>query len=244
MEEAVEAGDALAGGGRLDVLEEGGEAADDFFRVERLGDFAEAVERDAGDFRALVPRVFGNFVEGEFFLEGEQDVPFLGVEIDGGGGHHDGGFVGLVAGLEDFAAGVADAEGEDAVGGHEQVFGGSGEAEQGGGVFVERLADGHFERGPEAVAGAGNLAVRGADDDVAGKRILLGHEVERRVELFLRHLPSDERAVGELGGKQRLADAADDAGLDHRADPLQHGFQRQPGFLGDATGRDGAGIRR
>ena len=126
VEEPVEAGDALAGGGRLDVFEKGGEAADDFFRVKRLGDFAEAVERDAGDFRALVPRVFGNFIECELLFEREQHGPFFGGEIDGGGGHHDRLLVGFVAGFEGFAAGVADAEGEDTVGRHQQVFGGSG----------------------------------------------------------------------------------------------------------------------
>ena len=52
VEEAVEAGDALAGVGGFGVLEEGGEAADDLLLIEALSDFEETFERDAGDFGA------------------------------------------------------------------------------------------------------------------------------------------------------------------------------------------------
>ncbi len=68
---------------------------------------------------------------------------------------------------------------------------------------------------------------------MAGERILLGHEIEGGVELVLRHLPRDQRAVGELVGKQGLADAADDAGLQHRADALQDGGELDAALLGD-----------
>ena len=44
MEEAVEAGDELAGGGGFDMFEKGRETADDFFLVQCFGNFAETLE--------------------------------------------------------------------------------------------------------------------------------------------------------------------------------------------------------
>ncbi len=70
---------------------------------------------------------------------------------------------------------------------------------------------------------------------MAAERILLGHEIEGRVKLFLRHLPGDQRAMGELGGEQGLAHPADHTGLQHRADALEHGLERDPGCLGDLS---------
>ncbi len=43
--------------------------------------------------------------------------------------------------------------------------------------------------------------------------------------------------MGEFGGEQRLADPADDAGFQHRADALEHGVQRHAGLLGDPVER-------
>jgi hypothetical protein len=59
------------------------------------------------------------------------------------------------------------------------------------------------------------------------------HEIKGVVEFFLRHLPGDQRAVGELGGKQRLAHAANDARLLHGPDAFQHRFERHTGFFRD-----------
>ena len=72
---------------------------------------------------------------------------------------------------------------------------------------------------------------------MTGKRVLLRHEVKRGGQRFLRHFPSDERAVRKLGGKQRLPHPADHAGFDHRPDPLDHDLQRHPGFLRDHVER-------
>ena len=68
---------------------------------------------------------------------------------------------------------------------------------------------------------------------MTGKWIVLGHEIERGVEFFLRHLPSDECTVGELGGEQGLADAADHTCLDHCSNALNDGGKRHPRFLSD-----------
>ena len=46
--------------------------------------------------------------------------------------------------------------------------------------------------------------------------------------------------MGELGGEEGLADAADNPGLEHQADALQHGVERDAGLLGD--GLEGAGL--
>ncbi len=233
MEKPVETRDPLAGGGGFDVFQEGGEAADDFFIIEGGGDFAEAVERDAGDFRALFPGVLANFFERELLLEGKQDVPFLRREIDGGGGHHRRGDIRQVTGFENLAPDMADTKREDAVGGHEEVFGRAGEAEKGGRVEIEGFADGDFQCGPEPVAGAGDLGIRGAYDHVARKRIFLGHEVEGLIQFFLRDPPSDQGTVGELRRKQGLAHPADHSGGDHGAGALQDGSQVHTGLFRD-----------
>ena len=43
VKKSVEAGDSLAAGGWLDVLEKGGKAPDHFLLVESLGDFTKAI---------------------------------------------------------------------------------------------------------------------------------------------------------------------------------------------------------
>lgn len=144
VEEAVEAGDLFAGVGWFDVFEEGGEASDDFLGVEGLGDFAKAIEGGFGDFGAFGPAIGDDFVGGEFFFEREEDFPLFVSEFDGGSGHHFGRGVDFGSGLEAFAAGVADAEGEDAVGRHEDVFFGADDVLEDGGVVVEGLALGDF----------------------------------------------------------------------------------------------------
>ena len=65
------------------------------------------------------------------------------------------------------------------------------------------------------------------------ERILLKHEIERAFQLFLRHLPGDERALGEIAGDERLPHAADGAGGEHGPDALEHGVQRDAATLGD-----------
>lgn len=233
VEEAVETGDSFAGGRGFDVFEESGESADDFFGVQALGDFAEAIEFETEVRGAAVPGVGADFVGLELFFQREQHLPFFSGEFDGRGGHHHGGRVGLVAGFERPSADVADAEGEDAVCGHEEIFGGTGQAEQGGRVFVEGFADRNFQGGPEAVSRAGDFGIGRADDDVSGEGILLGHEIEGGVELLLGDFPSDEGSVGEFGGKEGLADAADDSGFEHRLNALEHGFEWHSALFGD-----------
>lgn len=155
VEEAVEASDAFSSfRSRFDVLKEGREAADDFFLVEVSRNFAEALEGDSGLFGAGFPWVFADFVDGELFFEVEEDVPFLIGELGGDGGHHDGGLVSFFTGRHGFAAHVTDAEGENAVRRHEEVFGGAGEFEEFGGVEIEGFANWDFQGCPEAVAGA------------------------------------------------------------------------------------------
>lgn len=127
MEEAVKAGDAFAGGGRFDVFEESGEAAEQFFSLEVFGCFLEFLAADAGLLGALGPHIGSDFFGLEFFFEGEDDLPFAGGEVDGVGVDHMGGFLCAVPGLDDGTPHVADAEGEDSFGGQEQVVVCSGE---------------------------------------------------------------------------------------------------------------------
>ena len=68
---------------------------------------------------------------------------------------------------------------------------------------------------------------------MTAERIILEHPVERIVQLFLRHLPRHERALGEIARDERLPHAADRACGEHRPDPIQDGLQRQPAFFRD-----------
>ena len=86
VEEAVEAGDTFSSVGGFDVLEKGREAADHFLAVEDAGDLVEAFQADACDFGAGIPAICNDFVRGELFFEGEENVPLLLREIDDGGG--------------------------------------------------------------------------------------------------------------------------------------------------------------
>ena len=151
MEEAVKAGDAFAGGGRFDVFEESGEAAEQFFSLEVFGYFLEFLAADAGLLGAFGPHIGSDFFGFEFFFECEDDLPFARGEIDGVGVDHMGWFRSAVAGLDDGAPHVADAEGEDSFGGQEQVVVCSGDFFKDFGVVFERFAERHFQGGPQFV---------------------------------------------------------------------------------------------
>ena len=92
------------------------------------------------------------------------------------------------------------------------------------GMFAHGKTMRHLERGPEFVLRAAGLRVGGANDDMAGKGIALEHVVEGGVEAFGIDLPRDERAGGEVGGHEGLADAADGAGGEHGADACDDGI--------------------
>src|SRR5205823_3233363 len=60
VEQGVVLGDLLAGFELLDVLEEGGEPADDAATVEVAGDGVEFFERYPAGFRPRLPKIFGD----------------------------------------------------------------------------------------------------------------------------------------------------------------------------------------
>jgi hypothetical protein len=163
----------------------------------------------------------------------QQHIPFLLVELGDVGGHHDGGLVGLFAGLHGLAAHMADAEGEDAVRLHGVVVLRADEALQHIAVLFDGAVLGDLERGPQAEIAAADLAVGAAQHDVAAEGVLFEEELEGPLQLLRGHLPGHERALGELVGQQGLAHAADDAGGEHGADALHHGVKRQAALLRD-----------
>ena len=73
----------------------------------------------------------------------------------------------------------------------------------------------------------------GADHDVPGERVLAKHEVEGLVQARLGDLPGNEGAGRELVRDQGLADAADGARAQHRADALDHRVEVDAGARGD-----------
>jgi len=68
---------------------------------------------------------------------------------------------------------------------------------------------------------------------VAGKRVFLKHVIERRVELFRRHLPGHQRALREIGGQQRLPHTADRPAPQHRLNTLDDDRQFHTGLARD-----------
>ena len=80
-------------------------------------------------------------------------------------------------------------------------------------------------------------ASRGPDHDVSGEGVLAKHEVERLVQARLGDLPGDEGPRRELVREQRLADAADDAGAQHRLDALDDRGKVDAGARGDLAER-------
>ena len=93
--------------------------------------------KNAGLRGARFPGILADFTGSEFAFEREEDFPLEIGEINGGSGHHGGGLIGAGAGREILAADVADAEGEDAMRGHEDEFFGAREGLEDAGVFFE-----------------------------------------------------------------------------------------------------------
>jgi len=74
VDERVEAGDALAGRGRLDVLEEGGEAADDLALVQAFGD----LEKDRQEQKIVIVRVIQQQRDGHATdISAQRNNPFV-----------------------------------------------------------------------------------------------------------------------------------------------------------------------
>ena len=101
----------------LHVFQEGCEAADDFLMVQFFSNGAKVFRRHAQGSCPAFPWFFGDFFIEEFFLEHEQDSPFLRSEGGVTGFFHGGGFGSLVSGFETAASHVTYAQGKDAAGG-------------------------------------------------------------------------------------------------------------------------------
>ena len=106
-------------------------------------------------------------------------------------------------------------------------------------MLGERVALGDFQRGPQPIARAGGGGVGGADDDVAGERVLPEHVIKGGGEFVFGDLPGDERPLGEIGRHQSLTDATDGAGPEHGPDALNDGLRRDAGQRGDLAERVG-----
>src|SRR3989440_12670405 len=108
VEKGVEFGDAFAGAEGFDMLEEGGEAADDLALVEGFRNAIKFVERDTGFAGARLPEVDIDFVGFEFTLQGGEDAPIEFTQLDNFSVGYFGQLIGLAARFHAAAADVAD----------------------------------------------------------------------------------------------------------------------------------------
>ena len=222
MKQGVKAGDAFAISERFDVFEESGETADDAAFVEVFGHFVKGFERDLRFGGAGGPDIGNEFLGSEFTLDGHEDAPFEFVELDDIHIHDFSESIGFAARFHAATADVTDAESEEAFGGHDAVMISANLVAEVIAVFGHRVTLRDFERGPKFVGGTGRSGIGRADDDVAGKGILLEHVVKGGVQFFDGKLPRDEGARSEVGGHERLPHAADRARAQHRLDALDH----------------------
>ena len=105
-------------------------------------------------------------------------------------------------------------------------------------MLVHRVALRDFERRPEAIVGAGDGGVGGADDDVAGEGSFSNIQ-SNAAEIFLPGPARRPALPGEVGGHQRLADAADGAGAEHGGEALEDGGLVDAAEAGDFVNRIG-----
>ncbi len=110
-----------------------------FFSSSSFCDLEELLERDPSRRGAPLPRLLDDLVGLQAPPSGRDSTRHSRVEFDGRRRHHDGRLVGLRPGLDVLAAHVADAEGEDPLGGHEDELVRPDQALQHRGVLLQRL---------------------------------------------------------------------------------------------------------
>ena len=167
VEERVVAGDALAAGCFLDVLEECREAPKQLSLMERLRHAAELIERDSGLLGARVPQVRLDLVRPELAFERGEDAPFEVIQLDDVRVHQFGQVVRLRSRLHAAPPRVSDAEDEERFGGHDAIGLCVDTGREEVTVLLQREALRDLQRRPEAVLRARGLGVGSADDDVA-----------------------------------------------------------------------------
>jgi hypothetical protein len=104
-------------------------------------------------------------------------------------------------------------------------------------VLLDRKSLRHFERRPEPIVRTRRRRVGRADHAVTGERIFAKEILERVGQALVRNLPRHQRAGGKVRRHQRLAHAADRAGIEHRDDALEHDVHIDARLLGDLTER-------
>jgi hypothetical protein len=233
MEKSVEPRDPNTRRGRLHVFEKRRKTADDFPRIERLGDPAKLFQFEARFRRARLPRRSRDLARLEFPLQRHQDFPFQIGQLGHMDRRHRGRRVRLAAGLNRLPANVAHAESENSFRRHQPEMVGANDSGEKLAVMVQGKSARDFQRRPEFVFRAGRNRIGGTQNDVAGERVALRHEIERRVDPFRRDFPGDERPVGKVSGQQCLPDPADGSRFQHRCNARHHRIDRHAGAPGN-----------
>ena len=136
-----------------------------------MGDFVKVLQRHVGFPGPVDPRGGGDFPGSKITFESKKDGPFFFGKRNILSGHHAGRFFGFRSRLETTSTHMADAQGEDAVGGHESVTFGTDDTLKDIGVVGESFALGNLESRPKIVLGAGEIAICRANHDVSGDQV-------------------------------------------------------------------------
>ena len=225
------------------VVEEGRKAADDAAPIKLFGRADEGLGLHADGLRAANPRFADEFAGLETLFERQQNLPLLPTQLRSGRTLHDRRLVQLVAGFEAGASHMPDTQRKHADDGQRGKVFRTDELGQQAAVALNRtVACRNLERGPEAVVAAGGIGALGfAQHDVSGEGVVIAQAGVGRFEPRFGEFPSDEGAVGQAGGEQGLADAANGAARQHGAEAFDDEGLGQVAGFGD--GEKGTGSK-
>src|SRR5688500_597442 len=166
MKESVIPCHALAGGGRLYVLEKSREPADDAPGAQGAGDVDELRQRDSGLLRARAPRIGCNLLDLELTLEHCEHAPLQRVQIHDLRVEDAALHLALRPGLDSPPPHVSHSEREKPLCRHYPIRRRAGFRREEIAVPLHRERVWNLERRPEAIHGPRGFRVRRSDYDM------------------------------------------------------------------------------
>src|SRR5215470_6540958 len=104
-------------------------------------------------------------------------------------------------------------------------------------MLVERKSLRNLYSRPEFVVRSGTDSIRGTEHDMARKRIVPKHPLERGLNVSFGNFPRHQRALGKIGRQQSLPHAADRARSQHGSNACHHILDTDPRAIGNLLER-------